>query len=78
MFWIKRDDPSQGLALFARAGLANKHVNRFSAYTGAGAVYTGLFPGRDSDQLGLGFALVHDGEPYIGINAATWRTHREI
>ncbi|MDX1592268.1 MAG: carbohydrate porin [Balneolaceae bacterium] len=57
-------DPSQGLSLYARVGFASQHVNRFSTYTGAGGVYTGLFSGRSSDQLGLGIAAAHNGDPY--------------
>ncbi len=57
-------DPDQGLRAFARLGLANDHVNRIAAYTGGGLVYTGLLPGRDADQLGLGVAVAHTGAPY--------------
>ncbi len=39
-------------------------MNPFSSYVGAGAVYTGLFPGRDEDQLGFAVATARFGEAY--------------
>jgi porin len=57
-------DPAQGLALYARTGVASERVNRFGAYAGAGAVYTGPFAGRDEDQVGLGVAAAFNGASY--------------
>ena len=57
-------DPAQGLVLHARAGVASERVNRFGAYTGAGAVYTGLVAGRSVDRLGLGIATAYNGDAY--------------
>ena len=57
-------DADQGLAVFARAGLAEAHVNRFGAYTGAGLIYAGPMPGRDADYAGLAVAVAHNGGPY--------------
>ena len=48
---------SQGLNGFARLGFSNENSNRFTAYSGAGMVYTGPFEGRGHDQLGLAIAL---------------------
>ena len=69
----REDDPGQGLALFARAGWADPGVHRFNAYTGAGLVYTGLLPGRDADQVGLGVAAAHNGSAYRRAEAAGGR-----
>ncbi len=55
----------QGLAVFARYGVANQNINRISHYLGAGLVYTGLFAGRDKDQLGLAVAIAYNGDKYI-------------
>lgn len=68
---LREDDPAQGLALFARAGWADPRVHRFNAYTGAGLVYTGVFPGRDADRLGLGVAAAHNGSDYRRAAAAS-------
>ncbi len=65
-FWPYREagDRDQGLAAFARFGFADEDVNQFSNYVGGGLVYTGLFPGRDEDQLGLAVATAINGDPY--------------
>ena len=57
-------DPEQGLAVFARVGVADARINRFGAYTGAGLVYTGLLPGRAADRAGLAVAVAHNGAPF--------------
>ena len=49
-------DPRQGLAVFARYGIANSDINQVGSFFGAGMVYTGLFPGRGADRLGLAVA----------------------
>ena len=56
------DDPDQGLGVLLRLGLANAQVNPFLGYTGGAIRYTGLIPGRDADQIGLGVAAVHNGK----------------
>jgi porin len=57
-------DPQQGLEVFGRFGVAASEVNRIGSYTGAGVVYTGLFPGRPEDQIGLAIAAAHNGEEF--------------
>lgn len=53
------------VALFGRAGWADPRVHRLSAYTGGGAVYTGLLPGRGADRTGIGVATAWNGGPYL-------------
>ena len=60
----EQQDPSQGLALFIRLGIADSRVNRFDLYTGMGVVYTGLFPQRPDDQLGFGIAALHNSHRF--------------
>lgn len=60
----ERDDPAQGLAAFARCGFADDRVHVFGWYAGGGLVYTGLIPGRDEDQFGLGVAAAIAGSSY--------------
>lgn len=55
---------SQGLAAYARVGLANPTVNQFDSYYGAGFVYTGAFAGRDEDQFGISVAIAHNGSDF--------------
>lgn len=60
----ERVDTDQELTLFVRAGMADPRVNRFSQYYGGGMVYTGLFPGRNFDQTGIGAAAAVNGKYY--------------
>lgn len=57
-------NPDQGLAVFARVGIANHKVNQLSIYRGGGLVYTGPFAGRDEDQLGLAIAVATNGNDF--------------
>ncbi|HSR43110.1 MAG TPA: carbohydrate porin [Longimicrobiales bacterium] len=59
------DDPSRGLTLSARVGVADPRTNRFVSYTGAAAVYRGLIPGRPGDEIGVGVAAAHNGDPFL-------------
>ncbi len=58
------DDPAQGLAVFARFGVADTWINSFGSYTGFGWVYTGLIPGRHKDQVGLALAHGRHGDRF--------------
>lgn len=58
------DHPEQGLAVFARYGIADSRINQFDRYFGSGIVYTGLFPGRDLDKLGLAVAVAINSDEY--------------
>ena len=58
------EDGNQGLWVFGQLGWADPRVNRFSYYIGGGMVYEGLFPGRETDQTGLGFAIAINGSHY--------------
>jgi porin len=47
------DDAEQGLSAHARVAYGNPRFSVTSLYTGGGLSYTGLIPGRDSDQAGV-------------------------
>ena len=64
MIYREPGRPDQGLAIYARVGFADSDVNQFSNYIGAGAVYTGLLPDQDEDQLGLAVAIARNGGPF--------------
>ena len=53
------DEDEQGLGLFLQAGWADKEVSELSFHVGTGIAWTGAFPGRDEDVLGLGITHVH-------------------
>jgi len=60
----------EGLRAFLRYGVAAERFNPMGRYLGAGLVYTGLFPGRDADQLGLAAAVAFAGDPYRRVAGA--------
>lgn len=64
LLFHEADDPSQGMTAFLRIGIADENVNQIGRYIGVGAVYTGLFPGREEDQLGLAVAIAENGGPF--------------
>ncbi|UCE60270.1 MAG: carbohydrate porin [Phycisphaerales bacterium] len=47
---------SQGLGMFFRYGFAHEEANAIEHFWSVGAQYQGLFPTRDEDVLGFGFA----------------------
>ncbi|WBX85119.1 carbohydrate porin [Sphingosinicella microcystinivorans] len=57
-------DPAQGLAAFARLGIADGRFNTFRRFASAGLNYTGPFRGRDEDQLGLAVAAAFTSDAY--------------
>ena len=52
----------RGLTAFVRYGVANKAVNRFGDYTGAGVTYTGVL--ANDDQLGFAMARAQNADAY--------------
>jgi len=54
----------QGLSGFLRIGLADDAVNPIDRYAAAGLVYTGLFPGREEDVVGLGVSAARNGDDF--------------
>lgn len=54
-------DSQQGLDLHARLAYGNPRFNLMSLYTGGGLTYTGLIPGRDSDQAGVAVSAAWSG-----------------
>ncbi len=55
----EKDDPSQGLALFFRYGVASGDVNTLDYSYSLGLRYKGLLPGRDEDEFGIGMTRAH-------------------
>jgi len=63
-------DAAQGLCIFLRHGQANDNINAIATFTGAGVSYLGLLPGREADQLSIGFAVVSFGDAFINAERA--------
>lgn len=76
--------PDRGLAGFVRAGFAEEDINPFSAYLGAGLVYTGAFSTRPDDQAGLAVAVARNGDASLealrraGVTPARNETNAEL
>ena len=64
MLYHERGDPRQGLTLYARGGVTDPKVNRFGYFLSGGFIYTGLIPGRNSDQTGFGIATSWSGSHF--------------
>jgi porin len=58
------ESEGEGLAGFARFGVANDAVNQFDYAWSVGLVYTGLIPTRDIGQLGFGVTGAHNGDAF--------------
>lgn len=63
-------DPAQGLAAFARLGIADGGFNTFGRFASAGLNYTGPFAGRDEDQIGIAVAAAFTSNAYKRLSAA--------
>ncbi len=61
----ERVDPSQGLALFFRYGVANGDVNTLDYSYSLGLRYRGLLPGRNEDEFGIGLTRGHAGTKFL-------------
>ncbi len=55
----EKEDPSQGLALFFRYGVASGDVNVLDYSYSMGLRYKGLLPGRNEDEFGIGLTRGH-------------------
>lgn len=58
-------DPTQGLGVFAQVGYASSDRNQIALYLGGGFTYTGLFPRRESDVLGLAVASARNSDAFL-------------
>jgi porin len=65
------DNLIQGLGVFFRSGTAPSNRNLIALHLMAGVHYTGLFPTRDEDQIGLGVTHVDIGEQTIQLDRDT-------
>lgn len=55
-------EAAQGLAGWARLGLADEKLNPIGRYAGAGLSYTGPIRGRDQDQVGAAISVAEFGD----------------
>ncbi len=54
-----------GLSLFGRTGAANRDINRFNYYLGAGLTYSGFIKNRERDMLGLSISLPINSDDFV-------------
>lgn len=57
------------LHVFLRYGVAEDELNMFSSYLGLGAVYTGLFDGREKDRFGVAIARADNSSTYKAVTS---------
>ena len=69
--YVEDEDPSQGIGVFGRFGIADRDTNPFENFYSAGIGGKGIIPGRDNDTFGIGyyhintsdkFRLTHEGQ----------------
>ena len=60
-------DPTQGLGGFTQVGYASSDRNQIALYLGGGLTYTGLFPCRQSDVLGLAVAHARNSDAFLRV-----------
>jgi len=70
-------DRKQGLDGFFRAGVADTRGTRFDRNIMGGLAYTGLFPSRDSDVLGLAASCAWAGDGLKELSLATGNPVRD-
>lgn len=75
MVWREPDSQKrpEGLGVFARMGETNEEVRTIDTFASAGFHYQGLFPGRERDKTGIGFAHGHFSD-----NAGTVTSSEEV
>jgi porin len=60
----KPDNDEESVSGFVRAGRTDGDATQFDMSWSAGLVFSGLFAGRDQDQLGFAYALEHNSEKW--------------
>lgn len=74
----------EGLSMFCRVGFSPQQTSVVSLYADGGFVYTGLFPGRKKDKLGLAFAYAKMGPDSVsqagaaGLKGASFESVAEL
>ncbi len=53
--YVEDGDPSQGVGIFGRYGVADKDTNPIENFYSVGIGGKGIFPGRDNDTFGIGY-----------------------
>lgn len=62
--FLEKENSDEGLGVFGRFGYQDPDTFRMNRFWSAGLSYTGLFPRRDADVLGFGFAMQQPSEVY--------------
>ncbi len=82
--YVEDEDPSQGIGIFGRFGIADKDTNPVENFYSLGVGGKGIIPGRDEDTFGLGyyylntsdkFRLAHEGqgfEAFYNVEIRPW------
>jgi len=66
-----------GLSVFGRTGAANRDVNRFNYYVGAGLTFSGLSKHRVQDMLGLSISLPINSDDFVFVEERNGNNYSE-
>lgn len=56
--FVEDEDPTQGIGIFGRFGVADQHTNPIERFYSAGIGGKGIIPGRDHDTFGIGYYYI--------------------
>ncbi len=56
---VEDEDPSQGIGVFRRFGIADRDTNPVENFYSAGIGGKGIIPGRDNDTFGIGYYYIN-------------------
>ena len=78
MLWTESGDNEQGLGTFLQCSWPPSDRNQVDLNYGAGLVYRGLLPRRDSDTLGTGLSVIEFSPALRELNGQTSETALEL
>jgi porin len=62
--YVEEEDPSQGVGIFGRFGMADKDTNPIEDFYSAGIGGKGIIPGRDNDTFGIGYYYINSSDRF--------------
>jgi len=62
--YVEDEDPSQGIGVFGRFGMADKDTNPVEDFYSAGIGGKGIIPGRDNDTFGIGYYYINSSDKF--------------
>ena len=66
--YVEDEDPSQGVGVFGRFGMADKDTNPIESFYSAGVGGKGIIPGRDNDTFGIGYYYMNSSDKFRDVH----------